>query len=181
MPSDSYKLAILIDGRNTSRATKTLGFDIDFRQLLKAFADRGTLVRAFYYTVLFNDQEFSSIRPLVDWLDYNGFTVVTKPAKEFVDESGKSRTKHHMNVEIVVDAMDLAPAIDEIILFASDADFRVMVAALQRRGVRVTVVSTMPQIGDELRRQADEFIDLRNLQAKIGRDPAARPARSIAT
>ena len=180
MPTDSsYKLAILVDGRSTSRAIRTLGFEIDFKKLLKYFEGRGTLVRAFYYTVLFNEQEFSSVRPLVDWLDYNGYKVVTKPAKEYVDDAGNRKTKHHMNVEIVVDSMELAPAVDEIVLLASDGDFRAMVAALQRKGVRVTVASIMPQIEDGLRRQADEFLDLRTLQAVIGRDPTTRPVRSV--
>ena len=176
MPFDMDKIALFIDGFNTHRAVKTLGFDIDYKLLLKTFQSRGNLVRASYYTAI-EDQEFSSLRPLIDWLDYNGFNVVTKPAKEFVDENGHRRIKRHMDVEIAVDAMDLAPSVDEIFLFSGDVEFRSMVAAIQRKGVRVTVVSTMAIIADDLRRQADEFLDMATLQHQIGRAPAERPVR----
>ena len=138
-------------------------------------------MRAFYYTAVIEDQEYSSIRPLIDWLDYNGYTVVTKATKEFIDASGRRKVKGSMDIELAVDAMELAAHIDQMILFSGDGDFRSLVAAVQRRGVRVTVVSTIatqpPMIADDLRRQADAFIDLRELQPKIGRDPSARDAR----
>jgi uncharacterized LabA/DUF88 family protein len=180
MPSSSNKLALFIDGANLYATAKTLGFDIDYKRLLKEFQSRGTLVRAFYYTAIIEDQEFSSIRPLLDWLDYNGFTVVTKPTKEFIDASGRRKVKGNMDIELAVDAMELAEHVDEIVLFSGDGDFRSLVEAVQRRGVRVTAISTIssqpPMIADELRRQADVFTDLVELKSKIGRDPSERPA-----
>ncbi|MGL3107981.1 LabA-like NYN domain-containing protein [Bradyrhizobium sp. BR 1432] len=174
------RIALFIDGANLYATTKTLGFDIDYKRLLKEFQGRGTLLRAFYYTAVIEDQEFSSIRPLVDWLDYNGYTVVTKATKEFVDAAGRRKVKGNMDIELAVDAMELAGLIDEMILFSGDGDFRPLVAAVQRRGVRVAVVSTIatqpPMVADELRRQADVFIDLAELQAKVGRDPSERQA-----
>ncbi|SDJ84771.1 Uncharacterized conserved protein, LabA/DUF88 family [Bradyrhizobium sp. Rc2d] len=174
------RIALFIDGANLYATTKTLGFDIDYKRLLKEFQGRGTLLRAFYYTAVIEDQEFSSIRPLVDWLDYNGYTVVTKATKEFVDAAGRRKVKGNMDIELAVDAMELAGLIDEMILFSGDGDFRPLVAAVQRRGVRVAVVSTIatqpPMVADELRRQADVFIDLAELQAKVGRDPSERHA-----
>src|SRR5204862_7033655 len=141
---------------------------------------RGTLLRAFYYTSIIEDQEYSSIRPLIDWLDYNGYTVVTKATKEFIDASGRRKVKGNMDIELAVDAMELAEHVDQIVLFSGDGDFRSLVEAVQRRGVRVTVISTIssqpPMIADELRRQADVFTDLVELQSKIGRDPSERPA-----
>jgi uncharacterized LabA/DUF88 family protein len=173
------KIAVFIDGANLYATAKSLGFDIDYRKLLKEFQSRGSLVRAFYYTALVEDQEYSSIRPLVDWLDYNGFTVVTKPAREFTDAMGRRKIKGNMDIELAVDAMELAPHLDQLVLFSGDGDFRSVVAAVQRKGVRVSVVSTIttqpPMVADDLRRQADEFIDLASLQAKIGRDPGERP------
>jgi uncharacterized LabA/DUF88 family protein len=173
------KIAIFIDGANLYATAKSLGFDIDYRKLLKEFQARGSLIRAFYYTALVEDQEYSSIRPLVDWLDYNGFTVVTKPAREFTDATGRRKIKGNMDIELAVDAMELAPHLDQLVLFSGDGDFRSVVAAVQRRGVRVSVVSTVttqpPMVADDLRRQADEFIDLASLQPKIGRDPGDRP------
>jgi uncharacterized LabA/DUF88 family protein len=176
MPSSSNKIALFIDGANLYATAKTLGFDIDYKRLLKEFQSRGTLLRAFYYT----DQEFSSIRPLIDWLDYNGYAVVTKATKEFIDPSGRRKVKGNMDIELAVDAMGLAEHIDEMVLFSGDGDFRSLVKAVQRRGVRVTVVSTIssqpPMIADDLRREADVFTDLVELKSKIGRDPSERPA-----
>src|SRR5208282_1040011 len=176
----SSKIALFIDGANLYVTAKTLGFDIDYKRLLKEFQSRGTLVRAFYYTAIIEDQEYSSIRPLIDWLDYNGYTVVTKATKEFIDASGRRKVKGNMDIELAIDAMELAERIDEMVLFSGDGDFRSLVEAVQRRGVRVTVVSTVsshpPMIADELRRQADVFTDLVELQSKVGRDPSERPA-----
>ena len=179
--SGQQRIALFIDGANLYATTKTLGFDIDYRRLLKEFQGRGNLVRAFYYTALVEDQEYSSIRPLIDWLDYNGYRVVTKPAKEFVDSTGRRKVKGNMDIELAIDALELAPFIDHMVLFSGDGDFRSLVEAMQRRGVRVSVMSTIstqpPMVADELRRQADEFVDLVHLFPKIGRDPAERAPR----
>ena len=180
MPSSSNNIALFIDGANLHATAKTLGFDIDYRRLLKEFQSRGTLLRAFYYTAIIEDQEYSSIRPLIDWLDYNGYTVVTKATKEFIDAFGRRKVKGNMDIELAVNALELAQHLDEMVLFSGDGDFRSLVEAVQRRGVRVTVVSTIsshpPMIADELRRQADVFTDLMELKSKIGRDPSERPA-----
>ncbi|PSC02658.1 NYN domain-containing protein [Alsobacter soli] len=180
------RTALFIDGANLYATAKALGFDIDYKRLLKEFQTRGYLVRAFYYTALIEDQEYSSIRPLIDWLDYNGYRVVTKPTKEFVDSTGRRKVKGNMDIELAIDALELAPYINHMVLFSGDGDFRSLVEAMQRRGVRVSVVSTItsqpPMVADELRRQADEFIDIVSLIPKIGRDPserAERPARTF--
>ncbi|KRR16759.1 labA-like protein [Bradyrhizobium lablabi] len=180
MSSSCTKIALLIDGANLYATSKMLGFDVDYKRLLAEFQSRGTLVRAFYYTAVIEDQEYSSIRPLIDWLDYNGYTVATRPMREFTDTSGHRKTKGSMDIKLAVDAMELAEHIDHMILFSGDGDFRPLVEAIQRRGVRVTVVSTIathpPMVADELRRQADAFIDLADLKPKLGRDPSERPA-----
>jgi uncharacterized LabA/DUF88 family protein len=170
-PTD--RLAVFIDGANLYSAAKGLGFDIDYRKLLEEFRSRGTLVRAYYYTALVDDQEYSPIRPLVDWLDYNGYRLVTKPAREYVDAQGRKRWRGDMDVEIAVDMMEMAAHADHMVLFSGDGDFRVLVEALQRKGVRVTVISTIksqpPMASDELRRQADKFVELADLADIIGR------------
>jgi uncharacterized LabA/DUF88 family protein len=180
MTSKSNRIALFIDGANLHATSRTLGFDIDFRRLLKEFESRGTLLRAFFYTAVIEGQEFSTIRPLIDWLGYNGYTVVTKATKEFVDASGRRKVKGNMDIELAVDAMEIAEHVDQIVLFSGDGDFRSLVEAVQRRGVRVTVVSTIssqpPMIADDLRRQADVFTDLVELRSKIGRDPSDRSA-----
>jgi uncharacterized LabA/DUF88 family protein len=181
--SEPSRIALFIDGYNLQATARTLGFDIDYRRLLKEFGGRGTLLRAFFYISIIEDQEHSSIRPLIDWLDYNGFTVVTKAAREFTDATGRRKVKGNMDIELAIDAMELAGRVDEIVLFSGDGDFRSLVEAIQRHGVRVTVVSTIssqsPMIADELRRQADAFIDLAELQPRISRDPSERSAPRI--
>jgi uncharacterized LabA/DUF88 family protein len=172
------RLAVFIDGANLYGTAKALGVDIDYKRLLGIMERYGHLVRAFYYTARVDDQEYSSIRPLIDWLDYNGYTVVTKPTKEFYDSAGRRKLKGNMDVELTVDAMEMAQHVDHVMLFSGDGDFRRLVEALQRRGVRVSVVSstrTQPSmVADELRRQADRFIDLDELASAIARDPAER-------
>jgi uncharacterized LabA/DUF88 family protein len=173
------KLALFIDGSNLYAAAKYLGFEIDYKLLRAEFMRRGKMLRAFYYTALLENDEYSPIRPLVDWLNYNGFTMVTKPAKEFTDSMGRRKIKGNMDIELAVDALDLAPHVDHIVIFSGDGDFRPLVESLQRKGVRVSVVSTIrsqpPMIADELRRQCDNFIELDELRDVIG-----RPTREVA-
>src|SRR6187549_4292684 len=136
---DTERVALFIDGANLYSAARSLGFDIDYRRLLKVFREKGRLVRAYYYTALVEDQEYSPIRPLVDWLDYNGFTMVTKPTKEFTDALGRRKIKGNMDIELCVDAMRLVEHLDHVVLFTGDGDFRALVAAMQSRGRRVSV------------------------------------------
>lgn len=176
------KIALFIDGANLYATAKALGFDIDYKRLLSLFSQKGRLIRALYYTALAEDQEYSSIRPLIDWLDYNGYTMVTKPTKEFTDSMGRRKIKGNMDIELTVDAMRLSRSVDHIVLFSGDGDFKSLVAALQQEGRRVSVVSTLqtqpPMVADELRRQSDQFIDLADLEQFICRDPATRPVRN---
>jgi uncharacterized LabA/DUF88 family protein len=175
MRSSANKIALFIDGANLYATSRSLGFDIDFKRLLQEYESRGTLLRALYYTATIEDQEYSAIRPLIDWLDYNGYTVVSKPAKEFDDGEGRRKVKRSMSIELVVDALELSNHIDHIVLFSGDGHFRSLVKAVQRRGVHVTVVSTPSMIDDELRRQADVFTDLVELKSKIGRSAPSEP------
>lgn len=172
------KLAIFIDGSNLYNAARSLGFDIDYKKLLNLFAEKSRLLRAFYYTALLDDQEYSPIRPLVDWLDYNGYTMVTKPTKEYTDSMGRRKIKGNMDIELAIDVMDMADQLDHIVLFSGDGDFRKLVESVQRKGVRVSVASTVksnpPMVADELRRQADNFIELQDLESYIGRAPSFR-------
>ncbi len=180
------RTALFIDGANLHATAKALGFEVDYKRLLQEFKDKGPLLRAFYYTAVVEDQEFNSIRPLVDWLDYNGYTVVTKPTKEFTDHTGRRKVKGNLDIELAVDAMEIAEHAEQIVLFSGDGDFRPLVEALQRRGVRVAVVSTIStqpsMIADELRRQADVFVDLITLKpliARTEREPREQRAPSV--
>jgi uncharacterized LabA/DUF88 family protein len=170
-PTD--RLALFIDGSNLYSTARALGVDLDFRKLLDEFRTRGVLIRAYYYTALVEDQDYSPIRPLVDWLGYNGYRVVTKPARSYTDADGRKRVRGNVDIEIAVDMLEIAERADHLVLFSGDGDFRKLVEAVQRKGVRVTVVSTIrsqpPMIADELRRQADAFIDLSDIIDRVGR------------
>jgi uncharacterized LabA/DUF88 family protein len=167
------RLGLFIDGSNLYAAARALGFDIDYKKLLDVFRKNSQLIRAFYYTALIEDQEYSPIRPLVDWLDYNGYTMVTKPTKEFTDATGRRKLKGNMDIELAIDVMEMAEHLDHIVIFSGDGDFRRLVDAVQRKGVRVTVVSTVrsnpPMVADELRRQCDTFMELQDLAPSIMR------------
>jgi len=180
------RIALFIDGANLHAAARSLGFDIDYKRLLELFGEKGRLIRAFYYTALIEEQDYSPLRPLVDWLDYNGYTMVTKPTKEFTDAMGRRKVKGNMDIELAIDVMEMAQFLDHIVLFSGDGDFRRLVEAVQKKGVRVTVVSTIrsapPMIADELRRQADVFVELQDLAPQImrhHRDDATRPAPAM--
>ena len=174
------KIALLIDGANLYATSRSLGFDIDYKRMLRYFEKKAYLLRAYYYTALIEDQEYSSIRPLIDWLDYNGYRVITKPTKEFTDASGRRKVKGNMDLELAIDALELADTVDHFVLFSGDGDFRYLVEVLQRKGRKVSVASTVttqpPMIADDLRRQADHFIELASLENEIGRAASERPA-----
>ena len=177
------KLAVFIDGANLYAAAKNLDFDIDYKRLLSWISSQSRLVRAFYYTALLEDQDYSPLRPLIDWLDYNGYTMITKPAKEFTDQAGRRKIKGNMDIELAIDMMELAGHVDHIVLFSGDGDFRRLVESVQRKGVRVTVISTTrsqpPMVADELRRQADHFVDLVDLAEFIERADTGQTAHVV--
>ncbi len=175
------RLAVFIDGANLYASAKALDFDIDYRRLLDMFRTKSQLVRMVYYTAIIEDQDYSPIRPLIDWLDYNGYTMVTKPTKEFTDAAGRRKIKGNMDIELAVDVMEMSAALDHVVIFSGDGDFRALVEAVQRKGKRVSIISTMasrpPMAADELRRQADHFIDLADLKDEIGRPMSERAPR----
>ncbi|WP_366553474.1 LabA-like NYN domain-containing protein [Aquibaculum sediminis] len=167
------RVALFIDGANLHSTAKSLNFDIDYKRLYDLFASQARLLRAFYYTAMLDEQEYSPLRPLIDWLDYNGYSLVTKPVKEFTDGTGRRRIKGNMDIELAIDMMELANRVDHVVLFSGDGDFRRLIEAVQRRGVRVTVISSIkaqpPMVSDDLRRQADNFVDLVQLREHIQR------------
>lgn len=167
------RVALFIDGANLHSTAKSLNFDIDYKRLYDLFANQARLLRAFYYTAMLDEQEYSPLRPLIDWLDYNGYSLVTKPVKEFTDGTGRRRIKGNMDIELAIDMMELATRVDHVVLFSGDGDFRRLIEAVQRRGVRVTVISSIkaqpPMVSDDLRRQADNFVDLVQLREHIQR------------
>lgn len=169
------KTALFIDGANLYKSARNLGFDMDYKSLLAKSRDNSQFVRAYYYTAMQDErgQDFSPLRPLVDWLDYNGYTMVTKTSREFTDSQGKKRFKGSIDIELTVDLLTLSSQIDHAIIFTGNGDFRRAIEAAQAAGVKVSVISTMksspPMASDELRRQADMFIDLVDLEKEIGR------------
>jgi uncharacterized LabA/DUF88 family protein len=181
------RVCLFIDGANLYSASRSLGFDVDYRNLLEFFRKRSNVLRAYYYSALLDTDEYSPLKPLTAWLAYNGYTLVTKPAREYTDAAGRRRVKGNMDVELAVDMLELAEKIDHAVLFSGDSDFRCLVEAVQRKGVRVSVVSSIrtspPIIGDDLRRQADQFLELADIAGEFTRrqtEPRTRPLRSPA-
>lgn len=176
------RIALFIDGANLYATARSLGFDIDYRRLYDLFAKQARLIRALYYTTIVEDQDYSPLRPLVDWLDYNGFSLITKSGREFTDANGRRKVRGNTDIELAVDMLELSDRLDHVVLFSGDGDFRPLIEAVQRRGLRTTVVSsirTQPaMVADELRRQTDNFVDLIDLQPRISRElPADHPRR----
>lgn len=176
------RVALFIDGANLYSASRNLGFDVDYRSLLEFFRRKSNVLRAYYYSALIDTEEYSPLKPLTDWLAYNGYNLVTKTAREFTDATGRRRVKGNMDVELAVDMLELAPRIDHAVLFSGDSDFRRLVEAVQRQGVRVSVVSSIrtspPMVADELRRQADQFLELAEIAPEFTRrqmEPRVRP------
>ena len=176
------RLAVFIDGAHLYATSRNLGFDVDYRKLREFTMKRGRLVRMYYYAAMIENEEYSPLKPLTDWLAYNGYTLVTKAAKEFTDGAGRRRVKANMEIEIAVDMLELAPMIDHAVFFGGDGDYRRMVEAVQRKGVRVSVVSSIrtspPMVADELRRQADCFVELAEISGDFTRremEPVRRP------
>jgi len=167
------RVALFIDGANLYSASRNLGFDVDYRNMLEFFRRKAHVIRAYYYSAVLETEEYSPLKPLTDWLAYNGYTLVTKPAKEFTDAMGRRRVKGNMDIELAIDMLELADKIDHAVLFSGDSDFRRLVEAVQRRGVRVSVVSsirtTPPMVADELRRQADQFLELSDIAPEFTR------------
>jgi uncharacterized LabA/DUF88 family protein len=178
------KTALFIDGANLYAATRSLGFDIDYRRLLEYFGSKTHLIRAYYYSALLETEEYSPLKPLTDWLAYNGYSLVTKPAKEFIDPLGRRRIKGNMDIELAIDMLELAPRLDHAILFSGDSDFRRLLEAVQRKGVRVSVISTIktnpPMVADELRRQADQYVDLSDIAPEFTRKQVEGRNRAFA-
>jgi uncharacterized LabA/DUF88 family protein len=173
------RLALFIDGANLYSSARALGLEIDFRKFLKEFQGRGRLLRASYYTALVESDEYSPIRPLVDWLAYNGFSVVKKAAREYTDREGRKRHRGNMDVELAVDMLEAADHTDHIVLFSGNGDFRRLIEAVKAKGVRVSVVSTNtsspPMVADDLRREADAFIELEDIAEMIARPRRDQP------
>ena len=170
------RLALFIDGTSLHSASRSLEFEIDYKLLRQEFMRRGRLARVHYYTCVNESDEYTPVKPLVDWLSYNGFAVLSKPVREYTDAMGRKKIKGSIGIELATDAMSMAGHVDHIVIFSGDGDYCCLVQALQRAGVRVTVVSTQksqpPMVSDELRRQADNFIDICDL-----RDVICRPEK----
>ena len=167
-PND--RMALFIDGPNFYGSIRDVGIKVDYTRMLNFFQDKARLIRAYYYTALMEDRSEERndfLRRLTDWLSFNGYTVITKPTKIFSDASGGHVMKGNMDIEIAIDMLDMAQHIDHAVLCSGDGDFRRLVEAVQRRGVRVSIVSTEQMLASELKRQADEFIDLNDIEQDI--------------
>ena len=166
-PYKEERVECFIDGSNMHAATKALGYVVDYKLLLELIKSYSRLMRISYYTAMLSTEEHNPLKPLVDYFAYNGYNMVTKDAKTFTNDDGTKWTKGNVDVELAVDTLKAATFVDHVVLFTGDGDFRALVQALQEMRVRVTVISTIvskpAMCADELRKQADSFIDLADL------------------
>ena len=174
------RIGIIVDGANTHSATRALGMDVDYKRLLAFAAEHGRLIRAEYYTAVApvtSETEFSSLRPLIDWLHYNCWHPITPVGREYMD-GGRRTIKSSISVEIAVGICRMARNVDHLMLFSGNGDFCPAIAEAQRSAVRVSVVSTLRTtpafVSDDLRRAADQYVDLEELRDVIGRPVEAR-------
>lgn len=160
----SDRTALFIDGASLHHAARNLGFEVDFRSLRTLFEENTDFQRAYYYAAMPETDDYSPLKPLTDWLAYNGYYLITKPAREFTDGTGRRRVKGNMDVELTADLLLQAPRLDHAVIISGDSDLRRAVEAAQGLGTRVSVISSLrtspPMIGDDLRRQTDTFIEL---------------------
>ncbi len=174
------RIGIFIDGSNLYMSTKALGFRVDFTKLLNYYKQQGDVAHAFYFTALPPKDVQSPLRKMIDYVDYNGWTVIQKETKSYVNPEGVEKLKGNMDVEIAVHVSETAPFITNLILFSGDGDFRVLLESVQRRhGIHCTVVSARSLVADGLRRQANEFVDLASLRDAFVHEsePQAEPVR----
>lgn len=189
LPTTPYgRFALFIDGSNFYHTLRDLNLHVDYKRLLAYFSERGTLVQACYYTALLGEgQSPEWLIRLTDWLAYNHYTVCTREARSFrrrvQAEDGNwiwvNEIRGSIHVELTVDMMTLAPYLDTALLFSGDGNYQYLIQAVQRTGCRVIVVSSETTaestVADELRRQADGFIELATISDEISMPP--RPPR----
>jgi uncharacterized LabA/DUF88 family protein len=162
------RIGIFIDGSNLYWSAKVLGFRVDFTKILKFYKDQGEVTHAFYFTALPPKDVQSELRRMIDFIDYNGWTVIQKETKQYLNADGASKLKGNMDVEIAVHVGEVAPFITDLVLFSGDGDFRVLLESIQRRyGIHTTVVSARSLVADALRRQSHEFKDLSDLRSQF--------------
>lgn len=171
---ETERAAVFIDGYGTHYTCKSLGIEIDYRKLSELIRRQTTVIRNYYFTPLVEGQDFIAVKPLLDFLQYNGWTTVTRPYKEHYVST---------NTALAVTAMEIAPAIEQAIIFSGNGDFTPLIEALKRRGIHTTVASTVRSeqsyCSDDLRRAADAFIDLDDIRSAISREPRNEKANSI--
>lgn len=168
------RLGVFINGFNLYQCAKALGFEVDYSRMRDEFKVRGRLMRMGYYTTILDGDDFSPQKPLFDWLSYNGYQLNLKPVREIVDPDGRKRVRGSIDVEMAVDILTMVDRLDHIVIFSGSSDLKAVVDAVKRAGVRVSVAATTrtnpAMVSDDLRRSADNFIDLADLMDQISRN-----------
>jgi uncharacterized LabA/DUF88 family protein len=171
------RIALFIDGANFYVSTKVVGFDMDWKRFIEYYEQQGDFIRAYYYSGIIPrvEGEHDSMRGVLDWISYNRFQLRSKPAKVFIDPVTQRRTvKGNMDIEICIDAWNMAPHITDMYLFSGDGDFIPLVEKVQSQGVRVHVISTTDEknsmCADGLRRQCDNYYELATLVPHFRRE-----------
>ena len=179
LPFDSRaNVMLFFDGANTQMAAKALSFEIDYKKLRDGFAERCNVLRSYYFQATPPDgyENYAYVKPLTDFLSYNNYHLITKPFRQFKDADGVVRGKGNMDIEIAIQMMKSMNKADYLFLFSGDGDFKPLLEECQLNGhAQIVVVSTLhsepPVVSDELRKQADHYIDWANLEPVVKLNP----------
>jgi len=176
------RVALVIDGPNLYGTLKALNRDADFKAIYAYFSAHCRLKNCNYYVALPTTDEYNPVQKLVDWLGYNGYRVSTKPLRQHIDEEGRRRVRGSMAVEMAIDMAEMAASsnFDRIVLFSGDTDLRYAIEAAQRKGTPVTMVTSLKSISDEVRWQADRFVEIESVLDIISK-PSSRPSQAQPT
>lgn len=165
------KAAIFIDGWNLARVSRDyLRREIDFERLLNYFSRNARIIKAFYYIGEdTEDGENAKQHKFLTWMKRNGYKVVSRPIKVYVDDKGKYYKKADLDADITLDMMDLADKVDKIVLFSGDGDFANVIDRIGMKGVRTQVVALWDVASGDLVEAADEFLDLKDIINEIAK------------
>lgn len=171
---NTERIGLFIDGYSLYQTVRAMDLRIDYKALRDLFASKGRLNRVQYFATV-NDHdpdEFNPQRKTFDWLQYNGFDVQTIQTRSFTGSDGEIQYRGNASVLMTCYALKHAEHLDHVVILTGNADFAPLITALQERGTRVTMVSTIKNgslCSDQLRRSADDFIDLEDLRQQISK------------
>jgi uncharacterized LabA/DUF88 family protein len=166
------RIAVFIDGSNFFyMQTKDLGQFLDPKKLLEYLTKFGEVTDAYYYTGE-DDLQDAKQRSYLDALPYMGYSLVTKRIKTIFDpQTGTTRRKANLDIEIVLDMFNTIDNYDMAVLVSGDGDFERALQLLKSRGKQFKVLATDTFVASEIRRIAGmHYINLSDIADQLRKD-----------